>query len=90
MAPLGVLMSSMAAWMVVKSQPAAHTVSVAGRGVGVGGIGVAVGSMGVAVGGGVGPQPLIARARKTTRRNNGKSFFIFLHSSSAATMASPN
>jgi hypothetical protein len=40
----------MAAWMVVKSQPEAHTVSVAGRGVGVGGMGVGVGGMGVAVG----------------------------------------
>ena len=37
--------------MVVKSQPEAHTVSVAGKGVGVGGIGVGVGGIGVAVGG---------------------------------------
>ena len=39
--------------MVVKSQPEAHTVSVAGRGVGVGGMGVGVGGMGVGVGVGV-------------------------------------
>jgi hypothetical protein len=40
----------MAAWMVPKSQPEAHTVSVAGRGVGVGGKRVAVGGIGVTVG----------------------------------------
>jgi hypothetical protein len=39
--------------MVIKSQPEAHTVSVAGKGVGVGGRGVGVGGMGVAVGVGV-------------------------------------
>ena len=37
--------------MVVKSQPEAHTVSVAGEGVGVGGVGVRVGGMDVSVGG---------------------------------------
>ncbi len=41
----------MAAWMVVKSQPEAQTVSVAGEGVAVGGMGVGVGGMGVGVGG---------------------------------------
>ena len=35
--------------MVAKSQPVAHTVSVAGMGVAVGGMRVGVGSMGVAV-----------------------------------------
>jgi hypothetical protein len=39
--------------MVVKSQPEAHTVSVAGIGVAVGGMGVNVGGIGVAVGTGV-------------------------------------
>ena len=52
-APLVVSGSSMAAWIVVKSQPEAHTVSVAGSGVAVGGTGVAVavGGIGVGVGG---------------------------------------
>ena len=53
MAPASVLASSIAAWMVKKLQPEAHTVSVAGRGVGVGGIGVRVGGIGVTVGVGV-------------------------------------
>ena len=47
--------TSRAAWIVLKSQPAAHTVSVAGRGVAVGGSGVSVGGIAVAVGvGGMG------------------------------------
>jgi hypothetical protein len=53
MAPASVLAPSIAAWMVLKSQPEAHTVSVAGRGVGVGGMGVWVGGIGVTVGVGV-------------------------------------
>lgn len=48
MAPPSVLASSIAAWMVVKSQPEAHTVSVAGKGIGVGGMGKGVGGMRVA------------------------------------------
>jgi hypothetical protein len=44
---------SKAAWMVVKSQPLAHTLSVAGPAVGVGGRGVDVGGKTVGVGDGV-------------------------------------
>jgi hypothetical protein len=40
----------MADWIVVKSQPVAHTVSVDGRGVFVGGTGFRVEGMGVTVG----------------------------------------
>ena len=53
-----------------------------GTGVDVGGTGVAVGSgvdvggTGVAVGVGLGPQPLTARAREITVRNNRKIFLI--------------
>ena len=43
-----VLASSMAAWMVVKSQPKAHTGLLAGAAAGVGGMGVVVGGTGVA------------------------------------------
>lgn len=52
-------------------------VSVGIGGVGVGGTDVGVDGMGVAAGGGLGPQPLIAKATKVTKRKSERSFLIF-------------